>query len=59
MRKKKRLFYDSKKICCARLFFLVFIFSFFNPQRLIFTDFEFSLIVLSELIHTNILVGNI
>ena len=59
MRKKKRLFYDSKKnLPCKIIFFIVFI-SFFFFSGLIFTDFEFSLIVVSELIHTNILVGNI
>ena len=70
MRKKKRLFYDSRKsistrkiLPCKIIFFIVFIiiiFSFFFG--LIFTDFadvKFSLIVLSKLIHTNLLVGNI
>ena len=71
MRKKKRLFYDSRKsistrkiLPCKIIFFIVFIiiiFSFFF-FGLIFTDFadvKFPLIALSKLIHTNILVGNI
>ena len=69
MRKKKIVFYDSrksistKKLFAGQVFFIVFIiiiFSFFSGLIFTdFTDFEFSLIVLSKLIHTNILLGNI
>ena len=70
MRKKKILFYDSRKSVSTKkifavqvfFFFLVFIIVFFFFCGLVltdFTDFEFSLIVLSKLIHTNILVGNV
>ena len=69
MCQKKRLFYDSLKLISAKKIFVVHE----NCQvrqinftkcsgeflcRLIFTDFEFSFIVLSKLIRTNFSVGN-
>ena len=63
MRKKKRLFYDSRKSISTKKIFAVqvFLFCFHYYHFFVFcgliltdfTDFEFSLIVLSKLIHTN------